>query len=148
LFSLFFTIIVQTITITVTKWTLIPCSSFIIYQTSYPYKEKQEVCKDKQAKAVSGEKKTPTLMNITHEYDLFHPPLPPLSLGITGFHRLRPNDHQNMIHALHKTPVAVGIAGTAQSFLMYRGGVYDDITCGDTLNHAALLVGFGTTRQG
>lgn len=95
------------------------CSRLV--QINYPYVEKQGECKDKLVKAVSG---------------------------ITGFRRMRPYDQKNIVHVLHRTPVAVGIAGTASSFLMYRGGIYNDKSCGDTLNHAALLVGYGTTNTG
>jgi len=68
--------------------------------------------------------------------------------GITGFRTLRSNDESNLALALLQTPVAVGVAGTSPSFLMYRGGVYNDPKCGTTLNHALLLTGFGTTRRG
>lgn len=95
--------------------------TFLVRQINYPYIEKQGECKDKLVKAVSG---------------------------ITGFRRMRTHDQQNMVHVLHRTPVAVGIAGTASSFLMYRGGIYNDHNCGNTLNHAALLVGYGTTNKG
>lgn len=90
-------------------------------ETSYPYRQKQGTCYDNRVRAVSG---------------------------ITGFRRLRPFDEENMAFALYKTPIAVGLAGTARSFLMYRGGIYNHDDCGTDLNHAALLVGYGTTYRG
>lgn len=44
--------------------------------------------------------------------------------------------------------MAVGVSGTSASFLMYSGGIYDDPKCGALLNHAILLVGYGTTLSG
>jgi hypothetical protein len=68
--------------------------------------------------------------------------------GIRGFRVLRPNDEAAMEYWVRQSPLAVGVAGTAKSLLLYTGGIYDDETCGDELDHALLVVGFGTTRQG
>lgn len=67
---------------------------------------------------------------------------------ITGFRVLRGNDEEIMKQWVSRTPVAVGVCGLAKSFLMYTGGIYDDPQCGDTLNHALLIVGYGTTPNG
>jgi len=67
---------------------------------------------------------------------------------ITGFRSLRGNDEEIMKQWVSRTPVAVGVCGLAKSFLMYTGGIYDDPQCGDTLNHALLIVGYGTSPSG
>ena len=38
-------------------------------------------------------------------------------------------------------PLAVGIRGDLDSFLYYSSGIYDDLLCDATLNHAMCLVG-------
>ncbi|KAJ8335259.1 hypothetical protein SKAU_G00408980 [Synaphobranchus kaupii] len=43
-------------------------------------------------------------------------------------------------------PVSVGINALLPSFHYYRGGLYDDPTCGSKINHAVLVVGYGTDR--
>jgi histolysain len=61
--------------------------------------------------------------------------------GITGFRSLLPNEAALKL-GVSLSPVAVGVSGTSPSFLMYKGGLYDDPDCtGDPLNHAMLLTG-------
>lgn len=38
-------------------------------------------------------------------------------------------------------PLAVGIRGDLDSFLYYSSGIYDDLLCDATINHAMCLVG-------
>ena len=46
-------------------------------------------------------------------------------------------------------PIAVGIDASAYSFQFYRGGVYEDHRCSPyNLDHAVLVVGYGTTEEG
>lgn len=90
-------------------------------ESKYPYVGVKDTCRADQTQSVSG---------------------------ITGFRVLRSNDEGIMKQWVGRTPVAVGVCGLAKSFLMYTGGVYDDPLCGDTLNHALLIVGYGTTPQG
>lgn len=40
--------------------------------------------------------------------------------------------------------MTVGVDGSLFSFLSYSSGVYNDPDCSNDLNHAMLLVGFGT----
>ncbi|XP_076844570.1 cathepsin S, ortholog2, tandem duplicate 1 [Brachyhypopomus gauderio] len=41
-------------------------------------------------------------------------------------------------------PISVGIDATRPLFVMYRSGVYSDPTCSQNVNHAVLVVGYGT----
>jgi len=41
-------------------------------------------------------------------------------------------------------PIAVGIHGTLDTLKFYSSGVYDDPRCSSAINHAVLVVGYGT----
>ncbi|XP_056618290.1 cathepsin S-like [Triplophysa dalaica] len=41
-------------------------------------------------------------------------------------------------------PISVAIDATRPQFIMYRSGVYNDATCTKKVNHAVLVVGYGT----
>ncbi|KAA0703378.1 Cathepsin S [Triplophysa tibetana] len=41
-------------------------------------------------------------------------------------------------------PISVAIDATRPQFIMYRNGVYNDATCTKKVNHAVLVVGYGT----
>ncbi len=46
-------------------------------------------------------------------------------------------------------PVAVGIDGNHQSFIFYKSGIYYEPSCSSiSLNHAILVVGYGTDENG
>lgn len=55
---------------------------------------------------------------------------------------------QALMEAVAQAPVAVAISGYAKSFRFYNGGVYDSTDCGVNVDHAVLLVGYGTTPEG
>ena len=66
---------------------------------------------------------------------------------ITGYGVVKQFDEQALMAAVSVGPVAVGVCGSALSFLLYSGGVYDDAQCGAELNHALLLVGYGRDEE-
>lgn len=47
-------------------------------------------------------------------------------------------------------PLAIGVDASLFTFQNYKSGIYDDVGCGDTmdkLNHAMMLVGYGTDEN-
>ena len=52
-------------------------------------------------------------------------------------------DEEAMLRALQKGPIAVGVCGTDMSFLYYAAGIYDEMQCCTTQNHAMIIVGHG-----
>ncbi|GIL54871.1 hypothetical protein Vafri_10565, partial [Volvox africanus] len=76
---------------------------------------------------------------------------PPVA-RFSGFQRTPSRDEKALMEAvaLHG-PVAVGIDGGQATFRFYSEGIYHDPHCGqklDALDHAVLLVGYGTTPEG
>jgi cathepsin L len=75
------------------------------------------------------------------------------NLGATdyGFVDIYPSGDEQALKAAVATvgPIAVGIDASAYSFQFYRGGVYEDHRCSPyNLDHAVLVVGYGTTKEG
>jgi len=57
---------------------------------------------------------------------------------------VQPNSDQAMMEALVKQPVSVAIQANERDFQLYSSGVLTG-TCGDSLDHGVLLVGYGST---
>ncbi|GFR40260.1 hypothetical protein Agub_g832 [Astrephomene gubernaculifera] len=62
---------------------------------------------------------------------------------IDSYEDVPENDEVALKKAVAHQPVAVAIEADAKSFQLYGGGVYDDATCGTSLNHGVLVVGYG-----
>ncbi|KAK4858211.1 hypothetical protein QYF36_012816 [Acer negundo] len=65
---------------------------------------------------------------------------------ITRYHDVTPNNEQELKIAVHKQPVSIAVS-VGQEFKSYGGGVFDG-SCGNRLNHAVTLVGYGQTDDG
>ena len=70
---------------------------------------------------------------------------------INSYQLLQPGDEENLKLAIAVIgPVSVSIKAT-ENFMFYREGVFYDPTCAESLgqvNHAVLLVGYGTEPAG
>ena len=63
--------------------------------------------------------------------------------GVQGFCNLPAGSATALQSAVAKQPIAVGLALPADFMRSYKGGVYSG-DCGERLNEAALLVGYGS----
>ena len=45
---------------------------------------------------------------------------------------------------MQKGPVAVALQSDSIVFMQYAGGIITDLSCGHDVNHAALVVGYGS----
>lgn len=97
----------------------------IMSSRSYPYSEREEVCKYRRDQVV---------------------------MRVRGSMRLpRGNEALLRVVLALTGPIPVAIDAGARSFQSYRSGVYNDPVCRSAarnLNHAVLLVGYGTTQNG
>ncbi|KAK3431577.1 zingipain-2 isoform X1 [Eucalyptus grandis] len=65
---------------------------------------------------------------------------------ITDFAEVQPGEDE-LLKAVAQQPVSVRIAGSGQEFRHYVGGVFNG-DCGEKLNHAVVVVGYGTSEEG
>lgn len=63
---------------------------------------------------------------------------------ITSHVDVTPNDPNALRAALALAPVSVAVEADASVFQMYTSGVVTDRSCGKSLNHGVLAVGYGT----
>lgn len=64
------------------------------------------------------------------------------SANITGYKNVESNNYQALMEAVNKQPISIGVA--AQSWGMYSSGVLSFAKCDADIDHAVLLVGYGT----
>jgi KDEL-tailed cysteine endopeptidase len=57
---------------------------------------------------------------------------------------VKPNDQISLLNAVAMQPVSVAIEADTRYFQSYTGGILDATTCGTTLDHGVLIVGYGT----
>ena len=57
---------------------------------------------------------------------------------------VKPNDQISLKGAVAMQPVSVAIEADTRYFQSYTGGILDATTCGTTLDHGVLVVGYGT----
>jgi C1A family cysteine protease len=62
---------------------------------------------------------------------------------VSGCENVIPNELQ-LTYSVANQPVSVSIEADSRSFQLYKSGVYDDSSCGTTLDHGVLAVGYGT----
>jgi hypothetical protein len=61
---------------------------------------------------------------------------------LNGCVNVIPNELQ-LTYAVAQQPVSISIEADSRSFQLYSSGVYDDESCGTTLDHGVLAVGYG-----
>ena len=50
--------------------------------------------------------------------------------------------------AVAKTPVAIALSAATSTFQFYKNGIISSTACGTQVNHAVLLIGYGTDATG
>ena len=65
---------------------------------------------------------------------------------LSGCSNVIPNELQ-LTYAVAQQPVSVAIDAESRSFQLYISGVYNDPSCGTTLNHGVLVIGYGTENS-
>lgn len=60
---------------------------------------------------------------------------------IDGYKDVPPNDEKQLLQAVVRQPVSVGICGSERAFQLYSGGIFTG-PCSTSLDHAVLIVGY------
>ena len=68
----------------------------------------------------------------------------PTNIGVEKWEAVTPNNKEQMKAALEQQPLAVAIEADKMVFQTYKSGILDDESCGYNLDHAVLVVGWGT----
>lgn len=66
---------------------------------------------------------------------------------VTGYVDVDPEDEDKMKEAVAQQPVSVAIEADKSVFQFYKSGVFDDVKCGQQLDHGVLVVGYGSDGQ-
>ncbi|PNX79179.1 cysteine protease [Trifolium pratense] len=101
------------------KFETITHSGGVPSEVDYPYKESKQNCRND-----------------------FKP-----SAGFTGFGIAQRGDEDQLLQAVAHQPVAAQIAANHE-MIAYRGSEIYSGPCGDVLNHAVAIVGYGVTADG
>jgi len=91
----------------------------ICNEASYPYRAKDGSCQSSSCRVV-----------VPH-------------YGVTGVKTVNPTDENALMEAVTKQPVGCTICAQTSTFQLYRGGVLSK-ACGDNIDHAVLIVGYGS----
>ena len=67
-----------------------------------------------------------------------------LATRIKGCYSVAPSDTKSLLRAVSQNPVSVAIEADRKAFQFYRRGVFHSASCGTTLDHGVLIVGYGT----
>lgn len=69
-------------------------------------------------------------------------------LQVTGFIYFPTSDEEKLKTIVGNVgPVAVGVDGSLDTFLLYQTGIYYDERCTSNVNHAVTIVGYGTENE-
>jgi len=64
---------------------------------------------------------------------------------LSDFKEVQRHDPVQLAQALQLGPVSIGVDASGWGFAMYKNGIIKR-WCGDEINHAVLLVGYGTDK--
>ncbi|KAJ4765007.1 Cysteine protease [Rhynchospora pubera] len=67
--------------------------------------------------------------------------------SITGYVNVPQYNEMSLMYAVAMQPVSVLLEATSTSFQFYNGGIYSG-PCGNTLNHAVTIIGYGVASNG
>ena len=70
-----------------------------------------------------------------------------LETSILGYYTVPEQSAYELMKAVSKSPVAVAIEASASVFQNYVSGVIDDTSCGTSLDHGVLVVGYSTEQD-
>lgn len=60
---------------------------------------------------------------------------------------VKPNDQVSLAAAVSKQPVTVAIEADTRYFQSYSGGILDSSSCGQNLDHAVIVIGYGSQNN-
>lgn len=63
------------------------------------------------------------------------------NVTIDEYTNILSGDERQLLQAVAKQPVSVGICGSDRLFQLYSGGLFSG-PCSDTLDHALLIIGY------
>ncbi|GKU92320.1 hypothetical protein SLEP1_g6064 [Rubroshorea leprosula] len=69
------------------------------------------------------------------------------AVSISGFEEVPPNDEEALLKAVSQQPVSTALEASGYYFKNYASGVFTG-GCGNNIDHAVTLVGYGTTEDG
>lgn len=98
---------------------------------TFRYLEKHEHCTEQEYPYVSGNGKVPECHDCKGAVPV-----------VSQFVDVPKGDEDQLLNALLKNPIAVAIEADSKEFQLYKGGIMD-FNCGNKLDHAVLLVGYG-----
>jgi C1A family cysteine protease len=64
-------------------------------------------------------------------------------LSGAGYSKIAKNSPSSMMDAVAKTPITVLLDAEENVFQSYKSGIISDSSCGTSLDHAVLLIGYG-----
>ena len=120
----------------------------LMTEAIYPYTARQSSCRYSRASGVQGigyaYPSLPVWSQLKAQmvrFSRFFIPPPPNSNLVN----VRAGSESDLLAKAAIAPVTVAIDGLRRSFMFYSGGYYYEPTCSTTnLNHAVLVVGWGT----
>lgn len=62
---------------------------------------------------------------------------------LSGHVDVAPGNETALMEAVARRPVSVAIEADRSVFQLYKGGVLSDVSCGDTVDHGVVVVGYG-----